>query len=37
VIDTPGEREATLNPSIISKGQTRITGMDDQTLSRYTN
>lgn len=35
VIDTPRDREATFEPSIISKGQTRITGMDDQILSLY--
>lgn len=35
VIETPRDREATFEPSIISKGQTRITGMDDQILSLY--
>ncbi len=35
VIDTPRDREATFEPSLISKGQTRITGMDDQILSLY--
>ncbi len=35
VIDTPRDREATFEPDIIGKGQTRITGMDDQILSLY--
>lgn len=35
VIDTPRDRDATFEPQIISKGQTRITGMDDQILSLY--
>ncbi len=35
VIDTPRDRESTFEPSLIGKGQTRITGMDDQILSLY--
>ncbi len=35
MIETPRDREATFEPSIISKGQTRITSMDDPILSLY--
>lgn len=35
VVDTPRDRNSTFSPQIISKGQTRITGMDDQILSLY--
>ncbi|VAX03283.1 Transposase [hydrothermal vent metagenome] len=35
VIDAPRDREATFEPYIIGKGQTRITGMDDQILTLY--
>jgi len=35
VIETPRDRESTFEPNLISKGQTRITGMDDQILSLY--
>lgn len=35
VIDTPRDRDASFAPQIVSKGQTRITGMDDQILSLY--
>ncbi len=32
---TPRDRDASFEPLIVSKGQTRITGMDDQILSLY--
>lgn len=35
VIDTPRDRASTFEPQLVSKGQTRITGMDDQILSLY--
>ena len=35
VLDTPRDRNATFTPQIVRKGQTRITGMDDQILSLY--
>ena len=35
VLDTPRDRNSTFTPQIVSKGQTRITGMDDQILSLY--
>lgn len=35
VIDTPRDRTSTFEPQLVSKGQTRITGMDDQILSLY--
>ncbi len=35
IIDTPRDRDASFEPQIVSKGQTRITGMDDQILSLY--
>jgi len=34
-IDTPRDRNASFEPQIVSKGQTRITGMDDQVLTLY--
>lgn len=34
-IDTPRDRNASFEPQIIGKGQTRITGMDDQILSLF--
>jgi transposase-like protein len=34
-INTPRDRDSTFEPQLISKGQTRITGMDDQILSLY--
>ncbi len=34
-IDTPRDRDSSFEPQIISKGQTRLTGMDDQILSLY--
>lgn len=34
-IDTPRDRNGSFEPAIVSKGQTRITGMDDQILSLY--
>ncbi|BFM17105.1 hypothetical protein R50073_32880 [Maricurvus nonylphenolicus] len=34
-IDTPRDRDASFEPQIVRKGQTRITGMDDQILSLY--
>ena len=35
VINTPRDRASTFEPQLISKGQTRITGMDDQILALY--
>lgn len=35
VINTPRDRSATFEPQLITKGQTRITGMDDQILALY--
>ena len=35
IIDTPRDRNGSFEPAIVSKGQTRITGMDDQILSLY--
>lgn len=35
VINTPRDRSSTFEPQLISKGQTRITGMDDQILALY--
>ncbi len=35
VIDTPRDRDSSFEPRIVNKGQTRITGMDDQILSLY--
>ena len=35
VIDTPRDRISTFEPQLVSKGQTRITGMDEQILSLY--
>jgi transposase-like protein len=35
IIDTPRDRDASFDPQIVRKGQTRITGMDDQILSLY--
>ena len=35
LLETPRDRNSTFNPQIVSKGQTRITGMDDQILSLY--
>lgn len=35
VINTPRDREATFEPQLVSKGQTRITGMDEQILTLY--
>lgn len=34
-INTPRDRASTFEPQLISKGQTRITGMDDQILALY--
>jgi transposase-like protein len=34
-IQTPRDRNATFEPQLIKKGQSRITGMDDQILSLY--
>lgn len=34
-IETPRDRNASFDPQIVSKGQTRITGMDDQVLTLY--
>jgi putative transposase len=34
-IQTPSDRNANFEPQLIKKGQTRITGMDDQILSLY--
>jgi len=34
-IDTPRDRNAEFEPTLIKKGQSRITGMDDQILSLY--
>lgn len=34
-IDTPRDRDASFSPQIVSKGQTRISGMDEQILSLY--
>ena len=34
-IATPRDRDASFEPLLVSKGQTRITGMDDQILSLY--
>lgn len=34
-IETPRDRNASFEPQIVSKGQTRITGMDDQILTLY--
>ena len=34
-IETPRDRNASFEPQIVSKGQTRITGMDDQVLTLY--
>jgi putative transposase len=34
-IQTPRDRNAIFEPQLIKKGQTRITGMDDQILSLY--
>jgi len=35
VIDTPRDRDGSFEPALVAKGQTRITGMDDQILSLY--
>lgn len=35
IIDTPRDRDASFDPQIVRKSQTRITGMDDQILSLY--
>lgn len=35
VINTPRDRACTFEPQLVSKGQTRITGMDDQILTLY--
>jgi len=35
LINTPRDRAATFEPQLIAKGQTRITGMDEQILSLY--
>jgi len=35
VINTPRDRAGTFEPQLVSKGQTRITGMDDQILTLY--
>jgi putative transposase len=32
---TPRDRQATLDPKIVAKGQTRWTGFDDKILSMY--
>ncbi len=34
-IETPRDRNASFEPQIVAKGQTRITGMDDQVLTLY--
>jgi len=34
-IDVPRDRDSTFVPQTLRKGQTRITGMDDQVLSLY--
>jgi len=34
-IDTPRDRDGSFEPALVAKGQTRITGMDDQILSLY--
>ena len=34
-LDTPRDRNSSFEPQLISKGQSRITGMDDQILSLY--
>ena len=34
-IETPRDRNASFDPQIVSKGETRITGMDDQVLMLY--
>ena len=34
-IQTPRDRNASFEPALVKKGQTRITGMDDQILSLY--
>lgn len=34
-IETPRDRNASFEPQLVSKGQTRITGMDEQVLSLY--
>ena len=34
-IETPRDRNASIEPQIVAKGQTRITGMDDQVLTLY--
>ena len=34
-LETPRDRNATFEPQLIKKGQTRITGMDEQILSLY--
>ena len=34
-LQTPRDRNATFEPALVKKGQTRITGMDDQILSLY--
>ena len=36
-INTPRDRDASFEPHIVRKGQTRVTGMDDQILSLYAN
>ncbi len=35
VINSPRDRESTFEPQLVSKGQTRITGMDEQILTLY--
>jgi len=35
VIDAPRDRASSFEPQLVSKGQTRITGMDEQILSLY--
>lgn len=35
VINTPRDRDGSFEPALVAKGQTRITGMDDQILSLY--
>lgn len=35
IINTPRDRASTFEPQLISKGQTRITGMDEQILALY--
>ena len=34
-IETPRDRNASFEPKIVAKGQTRLTGMDDQVLTLY--